>query len=141
MMKIQSMNKFNFIPVYNLEVEEEKGNTVSISVKFGIISFSKNYIRNKKLDGKYVRFYVDKDKKTLGWRVVNEQGNLDVLKGLKRIVPTGKDVIYRLSIKSILNKMGITDTSKSYTKLEVQEYIHNGGHLDGVIKYDYVTIK
>lgn len=127
--------KFHFMPVHNVDIRKENKTTININ-KRGIITFSRRYVEENGLRGKYVKFYVDIDKKTLGWQVIgvfNELSDLKKKKEYRKIKTTGSGNS-TISLIPILKK--INPDGNNYTKLTVDTYVDT---LFGKMQYVRLT--
>jgi hypothetical protein len=132
--------QFNFIGenlLSNTKVGSRRTPLVSINVKHRIIEFNKAYVDDRNVDGKLIKFYVDTDKKAIAWKFF-EKGSLDDLKQY-RLIKIRKSGNMRFSITGILSTLKLP--KENYKHIEPKEYKYTGGTLEGVIKYDYVTIR
>lgn len=93
---------FNFIPFKRAkgEADARSPGDVTVNTKYGSITFSPSYLRDSGLEGKFIKFYVDVDKKALAWKVLEENS----VEGLKdyRHVKKQKSGVCQLFIGSIL---------------------------------------
>lgn len=136
---------YNFLPenvvVLNHKIGRKSQESVSVNVKWGHIMFSNEYVKNRGLDGKYIKFYVDVEKNALAWRVFTNSDGLEELKGHRRVTKyrSGDYFHYILSIAPILKSMNLK--KEAYRGLKVRKYQFNGGYMDGIINYDYVKLE
>jgi len=130
--------QFNFIPETQLvTIEKQKrkeDHTVTVNAKFGHISFSPSYIRDKNLNGVYIKFYADQQKKALAWKILREQ-NLEKLAGYRKLnlveverkylkkdgQGSSKMSICKLTLKRLIDSLRL-DLNKKYRSLEIKEY-------------------
>lgn len=111
--------KYNFIPEHQLK---EKRETFSYTVSIfagGALSFPNEVVRIYELDGKYVTFYVDKEKKLLGWSIVEGNVELESLKKVRQLRKTVNGNVV-ISVRKLLKELGVD--SKSYLSLTVNTY-------------------
>lgn len=113
--------KFNFMPVHTIDTHKNNKATVNVN-KQGIITFSRQYVEENGLKGKYIKFYVDINKKTLGWQVISSFDELSDLKKKKEyrkitISKIGSSIVSLVPILKKLNPNGA-----NYTKLTVDTY-------------------
>lgn len=115
--------------------------TATIDGKYGFIRFSADYVRQHNMSGKPIKFYADKSKKALGWRVIRE-GNLAEMRGARMVYlekknKAGKMVpVLSVGIGSILDTLGVR--GKVFKKKEIGHY-KDPGMLD-TNEYDYVQL-
>lgn len=115
-------SKFNFVPLHQ-EVPKEQVARVTVETKYGKVRFLKDKMfpeLQEKVINKFIRFYIDKEKKTLAWRLF-EEGTLDDLKMYKKITTT-TNAAGTLVITSDINIKRLFPEGKTYKNLEVKEY-------------------
>lgn len=108
----------------------------TVSKKYGFITFSKKYVEQRGLYGKFIKFYADTDKNIIAWRVFTT-GGLDDIKNYRQLKKNEYD-LYKFSISSIINSLKLKD--ESYKGLIVKQYNTTYSHLEGVVSYDYVKV-
>lgn len=122
--------RFNFIPVSASYKKTIKKATVTINKKKQIF-FSNSYITNYGADNKFIKFFVDVNKKTLGWSLSD---SVDTFKDLKRKgsrrIKKNVSGVAVLQIKGVLNEMELPN--KDYRKLTINVY---QDRLFGTIHY------
>lgn len=131
------MEKPNFVPYLGNEKESIGSLTVTINKK-GFILFNNAYIERFNADGKMIKFYLDREKKMLGWSLIEKVEGLENLKktpGVRRINQCKKSRIAILGIKKMLECLEIE--MKDYKKLPVQEMKDK---MFGVVIH-FVTVK
>lgn len=112
--------KFNFIPERLLK-EPAKDSTYRVSIySQGTLVFPKDVVSIYELDGKYIRFYVDKEKRTVGWTLFENYEPSDNLEDARQLKanPNGPIVV---GIKKLLTLMGV-DYTEGFKGLEVGTY-------------------
>jgi len=114
--------KFNFMPVHTVDLGNHSKAAVNIN-KRGILTFNRVYVKENGLKGKYIKFYTDITKKTLGWQIISTFDELSDIKKKKeyRKITTTKIGSAIISLVPILKK--INPNGVNYTKLQVDTYI------------------
>lgn len=127
--------KFNFVPERLLTTPvQEAPFRVSI-YKQGTLIFPADVTHVYELDGKYIRIYADREKRSIGWAIVKEADALADLKDLRRLKKTPGGVIV-VGIRKVLSNMGIEDLGEGWKNLEVSTYVSTF-HKD---KLYYITL-
>lgn len=133
-------NKFTFIPAHQCIVKEKITRRLKHSVTINAHSryalFSLSYIVDNDLAGKYIKFYLDKSKKAVAWKVFNRESSLGSLETYKLLKKDGTGC-YTVSIGKALDSLKLSN--KSYKKLHISEYTP----ADAVYEkpFDYVICK
>lgn len=124
-------SKFNFIPerqVYKPVSNDGSYAHVRIT-KNNFIVFTPEYMRLDNLEGKFVKFYADPSKKTIAWRIIEE--NLEELNGARKIHKATSKVNFAVfMIKKLLKALNFNPT-KSYKDIPVYQY------TDSLTKFEY----
>ena len=138
----KSLSSFNFLPILFSKLKKTKKEykeTVSINVKYGTLTFSKQYIDKHNLDGSYLKFFADTSNSLLGWQKVKHTSFFPNLKDYK-CIKASKSKIYLVSIRSLLKSFNLSNSKKSFKKLEIKKYsCTQSGIYNGII--EYVTLK
>jgi len=124
--------KFNFIPYRQLNVPSETQNYSATVSKSGFLQFSRFNIEIYDLAKKWFEFFVDTEKKALGWKLIDKLPELSDLKLYRKLYISPKSGIGCIQIKSLLTKAGFQLPFHSI-KLPVQ--IYKTGYLDSEINY------
>lgn len=133
---------FTFEPFKRVLIakKEARKRGVTVNLKHGYIVFPKAYIIDNGLDGRYLKWFVDIEKKALGWRILEKERSLDALQDyfqLKKVPSTG---VYQLSIRRVLNAFNFSDTNATFSDLEVGTYISKQEYFnDGTLHYVMLT--
>lgn len=130
---------FNFIPAHHAIIKLAPViNHVTIQVKLRTMSFSSKLPENRALVGKYLQFYVDKEKNVLGWKVFTE-GELSDLRHVNKVIgySTGTSMLIRTSITIPLKSL--KTTTRAYKHLPIEVY-KSQDLLEDKKPYYYVTI-
>lgn len=124
--------KFNFVPESQLkEGKQDKFFTASI-ITNGQLCFNSDYTDVYELTDKFAEFYADKEKRSIAWRVIEEQTQLETLNSSRQLKPNQKGVI-KISLVNLLHLFG-WEKGTSYLKLPVEIYKTGG------LEYHYVTL-
>jgi len=128
---------FTFEPYKAIHAQrkEARKRGFSINVKYGYITFPKAYVRDNNLDGKCIKWFLDRTKRALGWKILEKEHSLQALEDYKLVkpLPTGT---YQLHIKELLNMFDFTDTNVCFKDLEVNKYLSKQEFFnDGTIHY------
>ena len=113
----------------------------SVNGKHAQLRFSKEYIMDNKLDGKYVKLHADKSKRAIGWTFLREK-ELGKLKGYRKLTLNNKLVggyptlTCTLHIGVLLRSMGIKDGS--WVQLPIEKFTEPG--LLDTKTYHYVEL-
>lgn len=93
--------------------------TISVSRKFGIVTFGGPALDEMNMKNSFVKLYYDTMNLVLAWKIKKEISLEEMKLGWKK-VRVQKTGLYYASIKSILETMNLK--KDSYTKLEVKKY-------------------
>lgn len=129
---------FTFEPFKKVAAERklERKRGFTVNLKHGIITFPKSYIVDNGLDGKYLKWFIDVEKKALGWKILATESDLKELEDYIRIKSIPSNGIYQMSIKRVLNTFHFADTNVTFKDLEVQKYLSKSNfYNDGVLHY------
>jgi len=114
--------KYNFIPEHQLNSDDnnEMGYNVNIT-KTGMLYFSGFVARMYELDGKIIRLYADKEKKSIAWTEIKE-GDLSILKNVRKlkIEPTNNNI--QIGIGKLLKAIGIETDRLPLKNVPVTQY-------------------
>lgn len=135
---------FAFIPEEQL-VEKHKIRTldkyvVTISPKYGTISFSMDYIRDHSLNGKFIKFVADPTKNVIGWRALKE-GSLPSLRGYRQVkvkeYTVGNSITRtcKLGIGELLEALKVHKDKKTLKALPIKNYKSQELLVDGGVDY------
>ncbi len=131
---------FNFIPSSQLGNHKDEGLICSFNITSQQLQFSTKCPETNDLINKYIRFYVDEQKKTLAWRFLEEK-SLGELKDYFQI----KEVIYKnirkvsVRLSKVLVEALKLNVNQKYLKMEVKRYKPQGYLVDE--EYHYITFK
>ena len=124
--------KFNFIPERQLSEGHQEGGFFTASISsIGAISFNAEYKSVYELDNKYITFYVDTQKRTLGWKIIEGKTELIELNHARQLNATNKPVI-TVSVIPLLRTLGWSKGEK-YLKVPIQ--IYKNKDVEGEIHY------
>ena len=114
--------------------------SATVNVKHETIVFSKEYIQEYGLDGKFIKFYLDVSKNVLAWKFGMKEDGLDKLSDYKKVKKTnsGKTSVYLMFVGSPL-KAFTKLKEVSYRKLPIETYSPQGLLEEG--KCHYVVLK
>lgn len=127
-----------------MRVKKDEGHTVSVSFKYGTIKFSSRYVEDKKLEGKYIKFYVDTARTRIMWTRLDEDAgyqNPAVLKDYRLIKPAfiKGSKVFSFHISRFMKQAFPLESEKGVVlrKIKVEECIvtHKNNR-----KFDYVVI-
>lgn len=113
----------------------------TVNAKHGYINFAIDYANYKKLDGSYLKFYADVNKKTVGWKILREKG-LEGMKGYRKVAvreyTTGKYPVTtcQLHISALLDVLNLG--GKSFKRVPIKTYVSPGILSDPL---DYIELK
>lgn len=100
--------KFNFIPATQLGSARNIGELkVSLSKK-GLMWIGKETVNSLGLRDKFIKFYVDIEKKAVAWEIVTKEESLTSLKGIRKITITKAGTCV-LSIGTLLKSLKVED--------------------------------
>lgn len=114
--------KYNFIPEHQLNSDDndETGYSVNIS-KANMLYFSGFVAKIYGLDGKIIRMYADKEKKSIAWTEIKE-GDLSILKNIRKLkVDTANNNI-QIGIGKMLKHIGISIDKLPLKNIPVTQY-------------------
>ena len=127
--------KFNFIPVTkHSRLSRGCQSFVSINNK-GSIIFNRACIEQYNLKDKHIQFFIDVEKKILGWQIINGVYELKGIRNKKyRLIKPSHWHTATLSIRSIVQEMDLYGTV--FSKLKINKYVDT---IYNIIYY--VTLK
>lgn len=131
---------FNFIPVSQLGINTHKGLLVHLDKKNRFLTFSSKCIEAKDLIGHYLKFFVDKQKNVLGWRILEVEKGFEPLGDyfpIKEVSSTKYTQIKVYVPKVVIDSLKFKDGTK-YSNLGVKTY-QPGGLLKEQ-EYYYINI-
>lgn len=123
--------KFNFISE-DLLTAKKRDSEYKVNInRSGMLYFPRETVNIYDLDKKWFKFYVDQDKKTLGWSLFQE-GDIDEFKKRRKlmITETGSGVI---SIQKCLKALGLGKPDHVMKDLRVR--IYAGSYLQEEVQY------
>ncbi len=113
--------KFNFIPERQLkEHAQSKSFFYATIISNGQICYGKEYTSVYELDKKFVEFYIDTSKRTLGWRILEGVTELEQLNGARKLEVNNKGMI-KCSITGLLRSLA-WEKGQSFLKLPIKVY-------------------
>lgn len=134
---------FAFIPedqlVDNHRLKTLDRHTVTISRKYGTITFSMDYVTDHSLNGKFIKFMADPSKNVIGWKILKEN-NLPSLNGYRQvrvnesIVKNTISKTCKLGVGRLLDALKIKDDASTMRNLKIKTYKAQG-FLDEDIDY------
>lgn len=136
-------SKFNFIlahQVTKIFAEDREWRVTVMTKPQKAITFPSRHPETQMLVGKWLQFFVDTEKNTIGWKTFKE-GELSDLSNciqVKFSKTRGDSVVVRVPIAPVLKTLDITE-GKTYKKLQVEKYKQTGYLNDGRPIY-YITL-
>ncbi len=113
--------KFSFVPEKQMNEERSEGYRVSVRKNF-ILYFPSDVVKVYDLEGKYAKFYVDVQKRTLGWQIIEDKTELADLNAARLMKPQNpKTSAVTFGIGKILKGLGF-DKDDEFPNLEVRKY-------------------
>jgi hypothetical protein len=114
--------KFNFIPERQLNKEVVDTTFTVTLTKQRNLFFKKSDVLMYDLEGKYMRMFVDTEKKVIGWAIIGGSTDLEILKDCRvlKINPTSGAII--VGAGRLLKALGVTEV-KDNRKLSVKTYV------------------
>ncbi len=130
------LKKYTFVPEHQIASSKEQSPfTVSIT-KTSSIYFSKFDVDMYDLNKKVIRLYADLHAKTIAWKEI-EKGTFEDLKNTRTLAvnPTSGAIV--LSIKKLLEKIGVTITKpiKDIPVIEYNDTLVGKFHVIDLKKY------
>ncbi len=113
--------KFNFVPERHLAETYKPIDpffTCSIYTN-GQMVLNSDYVSVYELDKKFVRLYLDKEKRTIGWKIIEGDTNIEELSDARQI--TVVKGMVKISITPILHLLG-WEKGASFKQLPIKEY-------------------
>lgn len=129
-----------YVPVKGKPKDTEAPPTATVSKKYGHIQFGKRAIRSLQMEGRFIKFFYDSAKNTIGWQIRSEAMSLGEAKVWK-LVKLNKAGNASFSIVGIINSFrGLT--KDNYKKLEIKKYVvTNQSILEKGQQYFYVKVQ
>jgi hypothetical protein len=122
--------KFNFIPERQLSENHSESGFFTASVgPLGAISFNAEYKVVYEIDQKYITFYADTQKRTLGWKIIEGKTELIELNQARQIIDKPS---LSISIVPLLRTLGWQKEEK-HLKLPISVYKNKD--VEGEIHY------
>ena len=116
--------------------KESKKHFFFVSVKHGYITFPKSYIEEHKLNGRYIRWYLDTGRRALGWKILEKESDLSSLEEYFQLKPVPSSGIYHFAIRRLLTLFNFSDKNICFKDLEDQKYLSKTEFFnDGTIHY------
>lgn len=128
---------FNFIPSHQIKNTIDIDLHATISIKHSKITFSAKSYMTKELAGKFIKFFIDAEKNTLAFRIL-EENSLGSMREYRKIKICERSKATSCSIPKICIE-SLKTTETSYKKILVKTYKPTG-LLAGEI-YHYMTLK
>lgn len=117
--------KFNFIPERQLiQTYQAKDPFFTASIyPNGQLNFNSDYITVHEIDKKFTQFYLDQEKRTIGWRLIVGDTSLEELSDLRQLnlKPSGKGMSVKISILPLLHLLG-WEKGISFKKMPIKVY-------------------
>ena len=109
-----------YIPTKVQEVESSV--FINVNLKNGVIQFSRGVVNTLGLEGKFIKFLYEAEKKIIGWKVIDQSLSLETLKSKKyRLVkPNKSNGLYSSSITKLLAQF--KGLKKESYRCEVKKY-------------------
>lgn len=132
---------FNFESVkkVNAKRKDLQSHGFSVSLRHKYIYFPLSYVEDNNLEGKMIKWFVDRDKKALGWKILSEQKELLCdLAGYISIKRHKNRFLF--SIGRILSLLNLKDTTSTFKNLKVNSHTdHTNSVYNGIIHYVLLT--
>lgn len=114
--------KFNFVSERQISDTHEPSTAFTASI-YGNqqIVFNKDFIRIYELESKYVRLFLDVEKRAIGFSVVEGDTDFAKLNDARHLKPDAKGNI-KVSIRRLLTKIGYAKPMKPISNLEIKTY-------------------
>ena len=131
--------KFVFEPFREVEkkVKSHRKRGFNINTRYGSLTFPKSYVEDNTLDGKYIKWFLDVDRKAFGWKILGESKEemLPDLKGYIQVKKQPSTGVYQFQVKRVLNTFQFKE-EVCFKDLEVQRYVNNhDSFYNGTIHY------
>lgn len=127
------MKKLNLIPLHQLgaNVPKANGAYATFSPKTGHLLFSREYIIQKGLANRFLRFYADQEKKVLAWSPIVDK-ELTGWKKPKQIRNYTGSYVCTIPAETLRTFLGLTQT-ETFKKMPIQTY--KDGNLIGEVDF------
>jgi hypothetical protein len=124
--------KFNFLPLRQAAPKEKVEFCVTIT-STGQMRFRREDILVYELEGKFVQFLVDKEKKSLAWKYYKGSPSQEAMQDLDlRQLKTNSSGTMMISVQRALSLLGAKE-DVSYVNLPVRKY--EAGYLSDEVSY------
>lgn len=121
--------KFNFVPERLLQKEKMSDGFFCASITSnGQLFYNKDYIHVYEIANKFAEFYIDKEKRTIGWRMLEDNIELAQLNQARKFVPQGPKQVIRVSLLKLLREVGWL-RGESYLKIPIEIYKRGSGDI------------
>jgi len=132
--------KFNFVPLYQIKKavkkKKEESQFATFNPKTGQLTFSKGYIISSGIAGRFLKFYIDGDKKALAWQVIADKELMKYDNKIRKVAHYGSTYVATIPKENIIEYMNL-DRSKTFKKRPVGKY--TDGKMIGEVYY--ITLK
>ena len=123
--------KFSFIPENQIHpINSGYSYTITL-MKNGSLYFPKEVLHIYDLEGRFIKFYADKEKKSIGWKLFDKETELEGLKKIRKIKKNSLGS-YTPMIKKLLDYIGY-EVKSTVSKIEVKTY--KSSYFEGEIFY------
>jgi hypothetical protein len=114
--------KFSFVPEHQIEKSNAKKDYFFYCsiVSNGQLMFCREYIEVYELHEKFIELYIDKDKRTIGWRFIEGNSSFEEISKSRQLKKTPKGII-RVSVSKLLKHLG-WQKGESYLRLPIEIY-------------------
>jgi hypothetical protein len=125
--------KFNFVPERQLkESVSSRGFFHASITKQGALCFGREYQKVYELDNKYARIFLDREKRTLGWKIIEGDTNLDELSDCRKLTPNGTGNMIKVGVSKLLRNLSY-EKGDSYKTLPIEIYKMKEGEIHYII--------
>ena len=135
-------NKFTFEPLRHImDITMPKPLVISLNMKTGTMRFLKKSkdcdpMKAENLIGKLVRFYADKEKKVISFRVIGSGEGFEELIDVKKVIKSPIRSGYVIqTCDTTLKKVFPEYVNKSYKNIPLLEYKDNSTLANGEVYY------
>lgn len=114
-------SKFDFVPEKQMKAPNADVKFRVSIYKTGTLVFPADAVYIYDLDGKYIRLYADRAKRSIGWSLFEKSVPPEEMADARQLKKLGGGHIV-VSIKKLLKSMGIEDLGGGFKQLEVGIY-------------------
>jgi hypothetical protein len=141
----ETARKIHFMPYIGgrggSKAEDTASPTMSLSVKYSMLSFSKSLMLELGLEGKFIKLYFEPTRKIIGFQLKNALSEADLKsKAWKLVKPFKNQDTWKVSVGKMIAEFSGRLTKESYKNLPVKKYVERQGVMSSGDVFYYVQL-